>query len=98
MPANVLAGRASPKGGRVVSREMLLSFLPFLALTAVAWLYVAWLYMHYSRSGAGKRLSSVDHKAFDDIVQSAARIEARMAALERVLDAQAPGWRSTAEQ
>jgi phage shock protein B len=56
-----------------------------------------WIAAHYiTRWRAARRLSSSDEKALAEIWQSARRMEARIEALERVLDGEAPGWRMRA--
>jgi phage shock protein B len=53
-----------------------------------------WIIAHYlTRWRAARRLSGEDEKALGELWQSARRMEARIEALERVLDAEAPGWR-----
>ena len=56
-----------------------------------------WIAAHYiTRWRTARRLSSEDEKALAEIWQSARRMEARIEALERVLDSEAPGWRMRA--
>jgi phage shock protein B len=56
-----------------------------------------WIVAHYvARWRAARRLSSEDEKAMAELIQSARRMEAQIEALERVLDAEAPGWRMRA--
>jgi phage shock protein B len=53
-----------------------------------------WIVAHYlARWRSTRRLSAEDEKALGELGQAARRMEARVAALERVLDAEAPGWR-----
>lgn len=53
-----------------------------------------WVIAHYTtRWRATRRLSNEDEKALGELWQSARRMETRIDALERVLDAEAPGWR-----
>jgi phage shock protein B len=53
-----------------------------------------WIIAHYlTRWRAARRLSGEDEKTLGELWQSARRMEARIEALERVLDAEAPGWR-----
>ncbi|HET8728506.1 MAG TPA: envelope stress response membrane protein PspB [Alphaproteobacteria bacterium] len=57
-----------------------------------------WLVLHYvTRWRATKTLSSEDEKMLVDLWQSAKRMESRIAALETILDHDAPGWRGRAE-
>jgi phage shock protein B len=56
-----------------------------------------WIVAHYlTRWRATRRLGSADEKALAEIWQTARRMEARIDALERVLDDEAPGWRMRA--
>jgi phage shock protein B len=56
-----------------------------------------WIIAHYAtRWRAARRLSAGDEKALAEIWQSARRMEARIEALEHVLDGEAPGWRMRA--
>lgn len=56
-----------------------------------------WIVAHYlTRWRAARRLSGEDEKAMADLWRSARRMEAQIEALERVLDAEAPGWRMRA--
>lgn len=66
-------------------------FLGFVFLTVVAPLWIIFHYITAWRSA--RRLSSEDEKALGELWQSAQRMEGRIDALERVLDAEAPGWR-----
>lgn len=54
-----------------------------------------WIVAHYlTRWRASQRLSADDEKAMGELWQTARRMETRIEALERLLDAEAPGWRS----
>jgi len=66
-------------------------FLGFIFLTVVAPLWIIFHYITAWRSA--RRLSGEDEKALGELWQSAQRMEGRIAALEKVLDAEAPGWR-----
>jgi phage shock protein B len=56
-----------------------------------------WIIAHYTtRWRTSRRLGSEDEKALGELWQSARRMETRIGALERVLDAEAPGWRMRA--
>jgi len=56
-----------------------------------------WIIAHYTtRWRVARRLGDEDEKALGELWQSAKRMEARIEALERVLDAEAPGWRMRA--
>jgi phage shock protein B len=68
--------------------------LGIIFLTVVA---PIWIVFHYiTRWRASRRLSSDDEKALGELWQSARRMETRIDALEKVLDAEAPGWRMRA--
>ncbi len=66
-------------------------FLGFIFLTVVAPLWIIFHYITLWRRA--RRLSGEDEKALGELWQSAQRMEGRIDALERVLDAEAPGWR-----
>jgi len=56
-----------------------------------------WTVMHYrAKARAGLQPSPQDAAAYEQLSQIAARMETRIATLERILDAEAPGWRQTA--
>lgn len=53
-----------------------------------------WISLHYvTRWRQARRLSGEDEKTLGELWQSARRMETRIDALEKVLDAEAPGWR-----
>ncbi len=55
-----------------------------------------WLILHYIAKFRGNRqLSAQDAEAFEHLGQKAMRMEQRMLALERILDAELPDWRQT---
>ncbi len=65
--------------------------LGILFLTVVA---PIWIVAHYStRWRTSKTLSSEDESMLAEIWASADKIEARLRNLERILDAEHPGWR-----
>jgi phage shock protein B len=68
--------------------------LGILFLVVVAPLWIIFHYITIWRSS--RRLSSDDEKALGELWQSARRMEGRIESLERVLDAEAPGWRMRA--
>ena len=54
-----------------------------------------WLILHYAtRNSASKRLTSKDESLLEDLHENARRMEDRIHNLERILDADAPEWRS----
>jgi phage shock protein B len=65
--------------------------LGILFLTVVAPLWIIFHYVTLWRQA--RRLSGEDEKTLGELWQSAQRMESRIDALERVLDAEAPGWR-----
>lgn len=68
--------------------------LAVLFLTIVAPL---WIIFHYlARWRSSKSLSANDERMLAELWESAQRMEGRIASLERVLDSEAPGWRSKA--
>jgi len=53
-----------------------------------------WIVLHYlSKMRGSRQLNAQDAKAFEQLSQTAARMESRMTQLERILDAEVPGWR-----
>jgi phage shock protein B len=66
--------------------------LGLVFLTVVA---PIWIIAHYlARWRRSRKLSADDEKSLGEVYEIARRMEARVAALERVLDAEAPGWRT----
>jgi len=66
--------------------------LTVLFLTFVAPL---WIIFHYvTRWRTAKALSAEDERMLGELWESAQRMETRIHALERILDAEAPGWRN----
>ncbi|MEI6984713.1 MAG: envelope stress response membrane protein PspB [Rhodospirillaceae bacterium] len=66
--------------------------LTVLFLTFVAPL---WIIFHYvTRWRAAKALSAEDERMLGELWESAKRMEIRIHALERILDAETPDWRS----
>lgn len=65
--------------------------LGIIFLTIVA---PVWIIAHYlTRWRANRKLSAADEHTLGELWQVAQRMEARVEALERVLDTEAPGWR-----
>ena len=65
--------------------------LTVLFLTFVAPL---WIIFHYvTRWRTAKALSAEDERMLGELWESAQRMEDRIHTLERILDAEAPGWR-----
>lgn len=68
--------------------------LGLVFLTVVA---PIWIVAHYlTRWRRSRKLSAQDERTLGELYDTARRMEARVAALERVLDAEAPGWRTRA--
>ena len=54
-----------------------------------------WLVLHYAtRNSASKRLTTKDESLLEDLHENARRMEERIHNLERILDADAPEWRT----
>ncbi|HUB94304.1 MAG TPA: envelope stress response membrane protein PspB [Stellaceae bacterium] len=54
-----------------------------------------WIVAHYlARWRRGRSLSPSDERSLGELYDAARRMEARLATLERVLDAESPGWRT----
>jgi len=54
-----------------------------------------WIVAHYlTRWRRSRKLSAEDERSLGELFEAARKMEARLAALERVLDAEAPGWRA----
>jgi phage shock protein B len=72
-----------------------LFFVP--AVVLVGLVLPLWLVLHYMTLWRQqKRSGGIDEKALGDIETVARRLEDRIAALERVLDAEDPTWREKA--
>jgi phage shock protein B len=66
--------------------------LAVLFLTIVAPLWIIFHYVTKWRSARG--LSAEDERMLADLWESAGRMENRIGSLEKILDAEAPGWRA----
>lgn len=64
--------------------------LVFLTIVAPIWIIAHYL----TRWRRSRKLSAADERSLGEIYEMARRMEARVASLERVLDAEAPGWRA----
>ncbi|HZT52061.1 MAG TPA: envelope stress response membrane protein PspB [Stellaceae bacterium] len=62
----------------------------FLVVVAPIWIVAHYL-THWRRS---RKLSAEDERSMGELYDTARRMEGRIAALERVLDTEAPGWRT----
>ena len=66
--------------------------LAVLFLTIVAPL---WIIFHYvTKWRAARGLSAEDERMLADLWESAGRMENRIGSLEKILDSEAPGWRT----
>ncbi|MBL38246.1 MAG: envelope stress response membrane protein PspB [Xanthomonadales bacterium] len=73
-----------------MSELMFVPVVLFLVIVAPIWLI-----LHYAtRNSASKRLTSKDESLIEDLHENARRMEERIHNLERILDADAPEWRS----
>jgi len=70
----------------------------FLGIPLIVFIVIVlpiWLILHYAtRNSASKRLTSKDESLLQDLHENARRMEDRIHNLERILDADAPEWRS----
>ncbi|HJU20661.1 MAG TPA: envelope stress response membrane protein PspB [Stellaceae bacterium] len=65
--------------------------LGLIFLTIVA---PIWIIAHYLvRWRATRAMSREDQRTLGELWENAQRVEARIEALEKILDAEAPGWR-----
>ncbi len=72
-----------------------LLFVPavlFMVIVAPLWLIFHYVTVWKTQRNAGR----ADQGALSAMSDTARRLEARVAALEKLLDAEAPGWRSKA--
>jgi len=73
-----------------MSELMFVPIVLFLVIVAPIWLI-----LHYAtRNSASKRLTSKDESMLEDLHENARRMEDRIHNLERILDADAPEWRT----
>jgi phage shock protein B len=74
---------------------MSLGFFFVPAILFVVVVLPLWLLLHYvTRWRASRGLSSEDERMLADLWKNARRLEERVATLETILDAEAPGWRT----
>ena len=66
--------------------------LAVLFMTIVAPLWIIFHYVTKWRSARG--LSAEDERMLAELWESAGRMENRIVSLEKILDAEAPGWRA----
>ncbi len=70
-----------------------------VAIFALFCVFIAplWMILHYTtRRRQAQGLTREDEKMLSELWQLADRMEHRVAALETILDTQAPGWRDKA--
>lgn len=76
-----------------------MSFLEFMSVPAILFMVIVaplWLIFHYkTRWKDQKTNGSADQKTVKEMWVVAQRLENRVANLEKLLDAEAPGWRET---
>lgn len=66
--------------------------IPILALTVC---FPLWLIFHYvTKWKSAKGLSAEDEKMLSEVWESTNQMEERIKTLERILDIEAPNWRS----
>ena len=66
-----------------------------IAILFVAVVLPIWIIAHYvTRWRTAKTLSGSEEKMLAELRDTAERIEARVRSLERILDAEAPDWRT----
>ena len=73
-----------------LDENMLGVFAIFATIVLPIVLWFAWA----MKRDRGQRLGSADSAALSGLADTARRIEQRLEALERVLDTDAPGWRT----
>jgi phage shock protein B len=66
--------------------------LMILFLTIVAPIWIIFHYLTKWRMARG--LSAEDERMLAELWESASRLEGRIVTLEKILDAEAPGWRA----
>ena len=70
--------------------------IPILLLTVC---FPIWIVFHYiTKWKTSKGLTAEDEKMLSEIWDSTSRMEDRIVTLERILDIEAPSWRSRHEQ
>lgn len=70
-----------------------LLFVPIIVFLVIV--APIWLILHYAtRNSASKRLTTKDESLLEDLHENARRMEERIHNLERILDADAPEWRT----
>lgn len=74
-----------------------MSLLEFMSVPAILFMVIVaplWLIFHYKTMWKNqKQNGTTDEKSFKEMWGVAQRLESRVANLEKLLDAEAPGWR-----
>lgn len=74
-----------------------MSFLQFMSVPAILFMVIVaplWLIFHYKTRWKDQKVNgSADEKAVKEMWAMAQRLEGRVVSLEKLLDAEAPGWR-----
>jgi phage shock protein B len=69
--------------------------LTAIIICGMLFLGPTWIVFQFlGRSRAARALNEQDAASIGQLTETAARMEARMATLERILDAEVPAWRS----
>lgn len=70
-----------------------IAFVPIILF--LVFVAPVWVILHYvTKWRAARGLSADDERLLADLWQNATRMEDRIRQLERILDAEAPGWRT----
>ncbi len=76
---------------------MMFGFFWIPAIIFVAFVAPIWIISHYvTQWRTGKALSREDEDLLNELWQTAERMESRVNTLERILDTEAPDWRTGA--
>lgn len=74
-----------------------MNFLEFMSVPAILFMVVVaplWLIFHYKTMWKNQKQNGVsDEKSIKEMWDIALRLEGRVTNLEKLLDAEAPGWR-----
>jgi phage shock protein B len=76
-----------------------MSFLEFMSVPAILFMVIVaplWLIFHYKTMWKNQKTNGgAEEKSVKEMWLVAQRLENRVANLEKLLDAEAPGWRET---
>ncbi len=68
-------------------------FIPIIAITTL-FIFLPWLVFHYvTKWKAQATLTTEDENLLDELHELARRLDDRMRTIERIIDAENPGWR-----